>query len=72
MMDEGIELCEMQRRFEVIIDIVDRWMVWDLAAECPASFGGEVLMGLSQNAALRLADILNSIYNDSAEPAGRF
>jgi hypothetical protein len=52
----------MEPRFDVVVDIVDRWTVWDSAAECPANFGGEVLMGLSQSSAIRLAEILNSLY----------
>jgi hypothetical protein len=57
-------MCEMQPRFDVIIDIVDRWMVWDRVADCPASFGGEILIGLSLSSATQLAEILNSIYRN--------
>lgn len=61
-------MCEMQARFDVIVDVVDRWTVWDLAADCPASFGGEILIGLSQRSATQLADILNAIYRNCAKP----
>jgi hypothetical protein len=65
-------LCGMQLRFEAIVDIVDRWTVWDWAADCPASFGGEILIGLSLSSATQLAEILNSLYRICAEPCTGF
>ena len=52
-------------RFDLVLDPTDHWTVWDHDVETPACFGGEILYGLSESQARKLAKILNEIYPSS-------
>jgi hypothetical protein len=49
-------------------------MVWDNEAEEPASFGGQILHGMTEGHAIEVAKIMNELYgnrNRSAEQPAR-
>jgi len=49
-------------RYDVICDPLDLWMVWDNDTEEPASFGGQILHGLTEGYAVEVAKIMNELY----------
>ena len=57
-------------RYDVICDPLDLWMVWDNDTEEPASFGGQILHGLTEGYAVEVAKIMNEIYG-SGRPVRR-
>ncbi|MDI7864431.1 hypothetical protein MRS76_21055 [Rhizobiaceae bacterium n13] len=55
-------MTEDNARYELILDPLDMWTVWDLTADQPAEFAGQLLMGLTEaeaNDALRVMNELN-------------
>ena len=36
------------RRFELVLEPTDRWMVWDRLRDVPAEFAGKPLIGLNR------------------------
>lgn len=49
-------------RFDVICDPMNQWIVWDHVTESPASFGGQILDGLDEQEAGRLAEVMNELH----------
>jgi hypothetical protein len=49
-------------RYDVICDPLDTWTVWDNHTEEPATFGGQVLFGLTEGYAVEVAKIMNELY----------
>lgn len=54
-------------RYEVMLDPLDRFMVWDTVDGVPAAWAGEVLAGLNRLAALAAADLLNSLVEETEQ-----
>ncbi|KRB60278.1 hypothetical protein ASE04_24725 [Rhizobium sp. Root708] len=50
-------------RYDTICDPLDMWMVWDNQIEEPASFGGQIMHGLTEGYATEVAKIMNEIYS---------
>ncbi|KQV81728.1 hypothetical protein [Rhizobium sp. Root1220] len=50
------------QRYDVICDPLDMWTVWDNQADEPASFGGQMLYGLTEGHAVEVAKIMNELY----------
>ena len=50
-------------RYDTICDPLDMWMVWDNQIEEPASFGGQIMHGLTEGYANEVAKIMNEIYS---------
>lgn len=59
------------QRYDVICDPLDLWIVWDNQAEEPASFGGQILHGLTESHAVEVAKIMNEIYGSEKGDAAR-
>jgi hypothetical protein len=60
-----------QRRYDVICDPLDQWMVWDNQTEEPAFFGGQILFGLTEAHAVEVAKIMNELYGNEKRDAAR-
>lgn len=58
-------------RFDVICDPMNHWIVWDHITESPASFGGQILDGLDEQEAGRLAKVMNELHASQQAPADR-
>ncbi len=56
-------------RYDVICDPLDLWMVWDNDTEEPASFGGQILHGLTEGYAVEVAKIMNELYGTEKHEA---
>ncbi|ARP64372.1 hypothetical protein A9K65_014050 [Mesorhizobium sp. WSM1497] len=57
-------------RFVLIMDPADQWLVYDEVAGLPAERDGEVLIGLSREAAERLALNANYDCSENGPPIG--
>ncbi|MBB3542015.1 MULTISPECIES: hypothetical protein [unclassified Rhizobium] len=55
-------MCSSDQRYDVICDPLDSWIVWDNETEEPASFGGQILHGLTEGHAIEVAKIMNELY----------
>jgi hypothetical protein len=58
-------------RYDIICDPLDMWIVWDNQADEPATFGGQILHGLTQGYAVEVAKIMNEIYGKGGSPAAQ-
>jgi hypothetical protein len=56
-------------RYDIICDPLDMWIVWDNQTDEPATFGGQILHGLTQGYAVEVAKIMNEIYGTGGGPA---
>jgi hypothetical protein len=56
-------------RYDIICDPLDMWIVWDNQTDEPATFGGQILHGLTQGYAVEVAKIMNEIYGTGGRPA---
>ncbi|WP_431322455.1 hypothetical protein [Rhizobium sp. YTU87027] len=64
-------MCSSDQRYDVICDPLDLWMVWDNETEEPASFGGQILHGLTEGHAIEVAKIMNELYGNEKRDAAR-
>jgi hypothetical protein len=49
-------------RFELMMDPLDLWTVWDNLTDAPGEFGPNVLIGLTKREAMAACDMMNGLH----------